>query len=83
VPAVVPITIKDSVPESRTGTQLSLSRNYETFTRIEDDFMEEKGCEVYVGEQTGEVQVRFRGLVKAVVKEQGLFGPHNNERQDA
>ncbi|KAA6372540.1 MAG: hypothetical protein EZS28_031931, partial [Streblomastix strix] len=34
----------------------------------EDDFMEEKGCEVYVSEQTGEVQVRFRGLVKAVVK---------------
>ncbi|KAA6370041.1 MAG: hypothetical protein EZS28_034432, partial [Streblomastix strix] len=83
VPAVVPITIKDSNPESRTGTQLSLSRNYETFTRIEDDFMEEKGCEVYLGEQTSEVQVRFRGLVKAVVKEQGLFGPHNNERHDA
>ncbi|KAA6384895.1 MAG: hypothetical protein EZS28_019579, partial [Streblomastix strix] len=82
-PAIVPIPTKDSIPESRTGTQLSLSRNYETFTRIEDDFMEEKGCEVYVGEQTGEVQVRFRGQVKAVVKEQGLFGTHNNERQDA
>ncbi|KAA6401466.1 MAG: hypothetical protein EZS28_003000 [Streblomastix strix] len=71
------------VTKSRTWSQLCLSRNYETFTRIEDDFMEEKGCEVYVGEQTGEVQVRFRGLVKAVVKEQGLFRAHNNERQDA
>lgn len=41
--------------------------------------MEEKECEVYVGEQTGEVLMLFRGLVKAVVKEQGQFRVLSNE----
>ncbi|KAA6377229.1 MAG: hypothetical protein EZS28_027245 [Streblomastix strix] len=54
----------------------------DSYTRIDDDFMENKGCEVYVNEQTGEIQVRFRGIPKAIVKEQGLFSIQTNVRQD-
>ncbi|KAA6398408.1 MAG: hypothetical protein EZS28_006062, partial [Streblomastix strix] len=50
----------------------------DSYTRIDDDFMEDKGCEVYVNEQTGEIQVRFRGIPKAIVKEQGLFSIQTN-----
>ncbi|KAA6393075.1 MAG: hypothetical protein EZS28_011393 [Streblomastix strix] len=72
-PSVFPFQIKDLNPMSQKGTRLSLGHNYETFTKIEEDFLEEKGCEVYVGEQTGEYQVRFRGQIKATVKVHELY----------
>ncbi|KAA6357588.1 MAG: hypothetical protein EZS28_046885, partial [Streblomastix strix] len=68
-------------PNQRSQFQSS-SHATDSYTRIDDDFMEDKGCEVYVSEQTGEVQVRFRGIPNTIVKKQGLFRIQTNVRQD-
>ncbi|KAA6387214.1 MAG: hypothetical protein EZS28_017257 [Streblomastix strix] len=56
-----------------------LNDNADYYTQLDDEFMDSKGCEVYVDERSGEVTVRFRGEVKAVVKENGLFASDTGE----
>ncbi|KAA6395095.1 MAG: hypothetical protein EZS28_009379 [Streblomastix strix] len=48
-------------------------------TQLEDEYMDSKGCEVYVDERDGEVSVRFRGQAKAIVRENGHFEPNTGE----
>ncbi|KAA6393447.1 MAG: hypothetical protein EZS28_011025 [Streblomastix strix] len=56
-----------------------LNDDADNYTQLDDDFMDSKGCEVYVNERSGEVTERFRGEVKAVVKENGLYAPDTGE----
>ncbi|KAA6380317.1 MAG: hypothetical protein EZS28_024157 [Streblomastix strix] len=52
-----------------------LSDDADYYTQLEDEYMEMKGCEVFVDERDGEVSVRYRGQIKAIVKENGHFEP--------
>jgi hypothetical protein len=56
-----------------------LNDDADNYTQLDDEYMDSKGCEVYVDERSGEVTVRFRGEVKAVVKENGLYAPDTGE----
>ncbi|KAA6358522.1 MAG: hypothetical protein EZS28_045951 [Streblomastix strix] len=51
----------------------------DNYTQLEDEYMDSKGCEVYVDERDGEVSVRFRGQAKAIVRENGHFEPNSGE----
>ncbi|KAA6359879.1 MAG: hypothetical protein EZS28_044594 [Streblomastix strix] len=53
--------------------------NADYYTQLEDEYMDSKGCEVYVNEKDGEVSVRFWGQAKAIVKENGHFEPNTGE----
>ncbi|KAA6397240.1 MAG: hypothetical protein EZS28_007238 [Streblomastix strix] len=57
-----------------------LNDDADNYTQLEDEYIDSKGCEVYVDERSGEVSVRFRGEVKAVVKENGLYAPGTGEK---
>ncbi|KAA6363072.1 MAG: hypothetical protein EZS28_041401, partial [Streblomastix strix] len=50
---------------------------------ISDDFMNEQGCQVYLDRQSNDIQIRFRGELKAVVNERGHFDPKSGLRLDA
>ncbi|KAA6371446.1 MAG: hypothetical protein EZS28_033028, partial [Streblomastix strix] len=56
-----------------------LNDDVDNYTQLDDEYMDSKGCEVYMDERSGEVTVRFRGEVKAVVKENGLYAPDTGE----
>ncbi|KAA6379080.1 MAG: hypothetical protein EZS28_025392 [Streblomastix strix] len=90
IPAVISETIQlqKGVLSQTQKLQISkLQRNFrdvlnddaDYYTQLDDEFMDSKGCDVYVDERSGEVTVRFRGEVKAVVKENGLYAPDTGE----
>ncbi|KAA6374456.1 MAG: hypothetical protein EZS28_030017, partial [Streblomastix strix] len=56
-----------------------LNDDTDKYSQLDDEYMESKGCEVYVDERSGEVTMRFRGEVKVVVKENGLYAPDTGE----
>ncbi|KAA6403651.1 MAG: hypothetical protein EZS28_000826 [Streblomastix strix] len=45
------------------------------YIAISDDFMNEQGCQVYLDRQSNDIQIRFRGELKAVVNERRHFNP--------
>ncbi|KAA6400161.1 MAG: hypothetical protein EZS28_004309 [Streblomastix strix] len=52
---------------------------HKSYIQLNDEYMDSKGCEIYVDERNGEVTVHFHGEVKAVVKENGIFEPGTDE----
>ncbi|KAA6391531.1 MAG: hypothetical protein EZS28_012941 [Streblomastix strix] len=90
IPAVIPETSqqqKGDLSQTQKLQITQLPRNFrdvlkddaDYFKQLDDQNMDFKGCEVYVDERSGEVTVRFRGEVKAVVKENGLYAPDTGE----
>ncbi|KAA6362034.1 MAG: hypothetical protein EZS28_042439, partial [Streblomastix strix] len=45
--------------------------------------MNEQGCQVYLDRQSNDIQIRFRGELKAVVNERGHFDPKTGLHLDA
>ncbi|KAA6382964.1 MAG: hypothetical protein EZS28_021508, partial [Streblomastix strix] len=56
-----------------------LNDDTDYYTQLDDEFMDSKGCEVYVEERSAEVTVHFHGEFKAVVKENGHQAPDTGE----
>ncbi|KAA6360990.1 MAG: hypothetical protein EZS28_043483, partial [Streblomastix strix] len=56
-----------------------LSEDADNYIQLEDEYMESKDCEVFVDERDGEVLVRFRSQIKAIVRENGHFEPEIKE----
>ncbi|KAA6371653.1 MAG: hypothetical protein EZS28_032820, partial [Streblomastix strix] len=51
----------------------------DNYSQLEDEYMDSKGCEVYVNERDGEVSVCFQGHAKATDRENGHFEPNTGE----
>ncbi|KAA6397077.1 MAG: hypothetical protein EZS28_007396 [Streblomastix strix] len=55
------------------------SDDADNYTQLDHENLDSKGCKVYVDERNQEVTVRFRGEVKAFVKENDIFVPDTDE----
>ncbi|KAA6396107.1 MAG: hypothetical protein EZS28_008371 [Streblomastix strix] len=75
----LPQTQKLQIPKLPGNFRDVLNDDADNYTQLDDEYMYSKGCEVYVDERSGEVTVRFRGEVKAIVKENGLYAPDTDE----
>ncbi|KAA6355538.1 MAG: hypothetical protein EZS28_048935, partial [Streblomastix strix] len=76
---VLPQTQKLPISKLPTNFRDILNDDADNYIQLDDEYMDSKCCEVYVDERSGEVTVRFRGEVKAVVKENGLYAPDTGE----
>ncbi|KAA6375809.1 MAG: hypothetical protein EZS28_028662 [Streblomastix strix] len=90
IPAVIPETSqlqKGVLSQTQKLQNTKLPRNFrdvlndnaDYYTQLDDEQIDSKGCEVHVDERCEDVSVRFRGEVKAVVKENGLYAPDTGE----
>ncbi|KAA6384231.1 MAG: hypothetical protein EZS28_020242 [Streblomastix strix] len=70
---------KIQFPDLPSNIKDILSDDADNYIQLEDEYMESKSCEVFVDERDGEVSVRFRGQVKAIVRENGHFEPETKE----
>ncbi|KAA6378753.1 MAG: hypothetical protein EZS28_025720, partial [Streblomastix strix] len=73
--------ISNTVPEIHLSkiSLIFLSDDTDNYTQLDDEYMESKGCEIFVEERDHDVSVRFRGQVKAIVGETGHFQPETKE----
>ncbi|KAA6390376.1 MAG: hypothetical protein EZS28_014094, partial [Streblomastix strix] len=62
---------------------LSQGLDMDRYIAISDDFMNEQGCQVYHDRQSNDIQIRFRGELKAVFNERGHFDPKSGLHLEA